>query len=117
MAGPARFVAPFLFALQELLQAAATGGGRLGARPLLVGLARLGPVAGAAGEEGQLALELLEPAALLIALVLKKQVAAIGAELGSAGAAAKTLGAVLDGYRDPVAAAAAGQGPGPLLGG
>ena len=84
---------------------------------MLVGLARLGPVAGGASEKGQLALELLEPSALLIALVLKKKVAAIGAELGSAGAAAKTLGAVLDRDRDPLAAAAAGQGPGPLLGG
>ena len=79
--GPARFVAPFLFALQELLQAAAARGGRLGTGALLVGLAGLGPVAGGASEQGQFALELLEPSALLIALVLKKQVAAIGAEL------------------------------------
>lgn len=74
-------------------------------------------MAGAAREEGQLAIDLLEPSALLLALVLKKQVAAIGAERCCAGAAAKTFGAVLDWDGDPQAAAAAGQGPVPLLGG
>ena len=83
---------------------------------MLLRLAGLWAVAGAAREKGQLALELLEPAALLLALAHKKQVAAIGAVLGCAGAAAKTLGAVLDRDRDPPAASA-GQGPGPLLGG
>ena len=84
---------------------------------MLVGLAGLWAVTGAAREQGQLALELLEFAALLLALARKKQVAAIGAELGSAGAAAEAMGAVLDRDRDPLAAATAGQGPGPLLGG
>ena len=84
---------------------------------MLLRLAGLWAVAGAAREKGQLALELLEPSALLLALDHKKQVAAIGAELGSAGAAAEAMGAVLDRDRDPLAAAAAGQGPGPLLGG
>ena len=83
---------------------------------MLVGLAGLWAVTGAAREQGQLALELLEFAALLLALARKKQVAAIGAVLGCAGAAAKTMGAVLDRDRNPLAAAAAGQGPGPLLG-
>ena len=84
---------------------------------MLVVLAGLWAVAGATREQGQLALDLLEPSALLIALARKKQVAAIGTVLGCAGAAAKAMGAVLDRDRDPLAAAAAGQGPGPLLGG
>ena len=68
---------------------------------MLVGLAGFGPVAGTAPEEGQLAIELLEPAALLLALAHKKQVAAIGAVLGGAEAAAEAMGAVLDRDGDP----------------
>jgi hypothetical protein len=48
---------------------------------LLVGLAGFGPVAGAASEQGQLAIDLLESAALLIPLVCQEHVAAIGAKL------------------------------------
>ena len=48
---------------------------------MLVGLAGFGPVAGAAREEGQLAIDLLETAALLIPLVCQEQVAEIGAKL------------------------------------
>ena len=81
---------------------------------LLVGL---GPVAGCADDFDQLALELLEPAPLFIALLAEEQVAAVGALLGRAGAAAETERAVLDRNRDAFPPAAAGQVPLPLIGG
>ena len=69
MLGPAWFVAPLLLPLLQLLKGAAAGRGRSAAWPLL--LAGLGPV-GTGDDLDQLALELLEPAALFIALLTQE---------------------------------------------
>jgi hypothetical protein len=60
---------------------------------LLLGL---GPVPGCPRDFHQFTLNLLEPAALLIALVGQKQMAAVGANLSRAGAAAEADRAILD---------------------
>lgn len=65
--GPARLVAAFLLPLQQVLEGPATGCRVRAAGPLL--LIGFGPVAGCARDFNQFALQLLEPAALLIALV------------------------------------------------
>ena len=65
----------------------------------------------------QLAIKLLQPAPLLIALVGQKQMAAVRADLCSAGAAAEADRAVLDRDRDSFAAPAASQVPLTLIGG
>jgi len=114
MPGPAGLVAPLLLPLLQLLEGAAAGRGRSAARPLL--LAGLGPV-GTGDDLDELALELLEPAALFIALFAEEQVAAVGALLGRARAAAETEWAVLDRNRDALPLAAASQIPLPLISG
>ncbi len=68
MPGPAGLVAPLLLALQQLLVGAAACGRVRTPRPLLL-LLGLGPVPGCARDFHQFTLNLLEPAALLIALV------------------------------------------------
>ena len=76
-----------------------------------------GPVAGCACDLNQFALDVLEPAALLISLACQEQMAAVGANLSRAGAAAEADRTVLDRNRDALAAAAAGQVPPALIGG
>ena len=115
MPGPARLVPPLLLALQQLLEGAAACGRVRTPRPLL--LPGLGPVAGCPRDFHQFTLNLLEPAALLIAFLGQKQMAAVGAHLRCAGAAAEADRTVLDRDRDTLAAAAAGQVPLTLLGG
>ena len=77
----------------------------------------LGPVPGCPRDFHQFTLNLLQPAALLIAFLDQKQMAAVGAHLRRAGAAAEADRTVLDRDRDTLAAAAAGQVPLALLGG
>ena len=115
MPGPAGFVPTFLLALQQLLKGAAAGCRVRAPGPLL--LVGFGPVAGCARDFNQLALQLLQPAALLIALVGQKQVAAVGADLGGTGAAAEADRAVLDRNRDALPAATASKVPLALIGG
>ena len=110
MPGPAGFVAALLLPLQQVLEGAAAGCRVCAPGPLLLPLG-FGPVAGCARDFNQFALELLEPTALLIAFLGKKQVAAVGADLGGAGAAAEAERAVLDRNRDPLPPAASGQVP------
>ena len=107
MPGPARLVAPLLLALQQLLEGAAARGRVRTPRPLLL-LPGLGPVPGSARDFHQFALDVLEPAPLLIAFLAQEQMAAVRAELGCTGAAAEADRAVLDRDRDTLAAAAAG---------
>ncbi|MCP9807693.1 hypothetical protein KBY71_14355, partial [Cyanobium sp. T1B-Tous] len=114
MSGPAGFVAALLLALQQLLEGPATGCRVRAPGPLL--LVGFGPMAGPR-DFNKLALKLLEPAALLIAFLDKKQVATFRAHLRSSGAAAETHRAVLDRDRDSFAAPAAGQVPFALIGG
>ena len=68
MPGPARLVAPLLLALQQLLEGAAACGRVRAPGPLLL-LLGLGPVAGCARDLHPFALNLLEPAPLLIAFL------------------------------------------------
>jgi hypothetical protein len=67
MPGPAWFVATLLLPLQQLLEGAAAGCRVPAPGPLL--LIGFGPVAGCARDFNQFALQLLEPAALLIAFL------------------------------------------------
>jgi hypothetical protein len=60
---------------------------------------------------------MLEPAALLIAFLAQEQMAAVGADLCRAGAAAEADRAVLDRNRNALTPAAAGQVPLALIGG
>ena len=72
---------------------------------------------GGARDFNQLALQLLQPAALLIAFLGQEQVAAVGADLRGAGATAEAGRTVLDRDRDAVPPAAASQVPLALDGG
>ena len=115
VSGPAALVAALVLALQQLLKGAAASCRVRAPGPLL--LVGCGPVAGCARDFNQLALQLLQPAALLIALVGQKQVAAVRAALRSAGAAAEAVRAVLDRNRDALPPAPAGQVPFAPIGG
>lgn len=116
MASPARLVAPLLLTLQQLLKGAAAIGWVRAPGPLLL-LPGLGPVAGCARDLHQFALNLLEPAPLLIAFLAEEQMAAVGADLSRAGAAAEADRAILDRNRDALTPAAPGQVPLALIGG
>ena len=109
MPGPARLVTALLLPLQQVLEGPAASCRVRAPGPLL--LVGFGPVAGCARDFNQLAVELLEPAALLIALVGQKQVAAARAHLCGAGTAAEADRAVLDRNRDAFPPAASGQVP------
>ena len=110
MPGPAGFVAALLLPLQQLLEGLAASCRVRAPGPLLLPLG-FGPVAGCTRDFNQFALQLLDPAPLLIALVSQEQVAAVRANLRSTGAAAEAVRAVLDRNRDPLPPAAAGQVP------
>ena len=115
MPGPAGFVAALLLPLQQLLEGPAASCRVRAPGPLL--LVGFGPVAGCARDFNQFSLQLLDPAALLISFVSQKQMAAVGADLRSTGAAAEAERAVLDRNRDPLPPAASGQVPLALIGG
>ena len=94
MFGPARFVAPLLLALQQLLEGPAASCRVRAPGPLL--LVGFGPVAGCARDFNQFALQLLDPAPLLIAFLAQEEMAAVRAHLRSTGAAAEADRAVFD---------------------
>lgn len=99
MPGPARLVATFLLSLQQVLEGPATGCRVRAPGPLL--LVGFGPVAGCARDFNQFAVELLEPAALLIALFVQEQVAAAGHTCASLGQLQKQTGQSLIGIETP----------------
>ena len=105
MSCPAWLVAALLLALQQLLKGPAAGCWVRAPGPLL--LVGFGPVAGCGRDFNQLALQLLDPAPLLIAFLGQEQVAAVGADLRCTGAAAEADRAVLDRDRDALPPAAA----------
>ena len=109
MPGPATFVTPLLLPLHQVLEGPAASCRVRAPGPLL--LVGFGPVAGCARDFNQFSLQLLEPAALLISFVSQKQMAAVGADLRSTGAAAEAERAVLDRNRDALPPAASGQVP------
>ena len=115
MSGPARLVAPLLLTLQQLLEGAAACGRVRSPPPLL--LLGPGPVASCTRDFHQLAFKLLQSTALLITFLTQEQMAAVGANLSRAGAAAEADRAVLDRDRDTLPPAAAGQVPLALIGG
>jgi hypothetical protein len=76
--GPAGLVAAFLLPLQQVLEGAAAG---CRVRPAWPGLLELGAVPNRPADLDQFTLKQLEPTALLIAFLGKKQVAAVRADL------------------------------------
>jgi hypothetical protein len=114
VAGPTGFVAALLLPLQQILEGAAAGCRVRAAWPVLL---ELGAVPIRPAHLDKFTLKQLEPAALLIAFLCKKQVAAVGADLGCAWAAAEADRTILDRNRDGLPAAAASQAPLALIGG
>lgn len=91
MDGPARLVAPLLFALQQLFESAAACGRVCTPRSLL--LLEPGLKAGCACGFQRFTLNLLEPTALLITLIGLEQAAAVQEELFGDGAVAEVVSA------------------------
>ena len=114
MPGPSWLVAALLLPLQQLLEGAAASCRVPPLRPLLLGP---GPVVHRVGDLNQLAIKLLEPAALLIAFLGQEPVAAVGAGLRCTGAAAEADRAVFDRDRNALPPAAASQVPLAFIGG